>query len=61
MFGLLGALGNLGGVFMPWIVGIMADHTSLNIGIATSTIAPFTMAILIIVMQSKLRKSNIKI
>jgi fucose permease len=59
MFGLLGAMGNLGGVFMPWIVGIMADHTSLNIGIATSTICPLTMALLIIWMRKKIRTAKV--
>ncbi|HEX2948298.1 MAG TPA: MFS transporter, partial [Armatimonadota bacterium] len=53
MFGLLGALGNFGGVFMPWIVGVMADHTSLNYGIATATICPFLMAIILTQMQRR--------
>jgi fucose permease len=26
MFALLGALGNFGGIFMPWLVGVVADH-----------------------------------
>ncbi len=58
MFGLLGAMGNLGGVFMPWIVGIMADHTALNIGIATSTICPLVMALLILWMRNKIRATK---
>lgn len=56
MFGLLGASGNLGGVFMPWIVGIMADRISLNLGIATSTICPFIMALLVLWMRKKMLK-----
>jgi fucose permease len=40
MFGLLGAFGNVGGAFMPWIVGAVADHSTLALGIATSTLCP---------------------
>lgn len=57
MFGLLGALGNFGGVFMPWTVGIMADHTSLNLGIATATLCPLLMALLLIWMARQPQRS----
>ncbi len=45
MFGVLAALGNLGGVFMPWIVGVAADASALNLGIATATLCPFLMVL----------------
>jgi len=43
MFAALAALGNAGGIFMPWVVGLVADQSALNIGIATSAAAPFLM------------------
>jgi fucose permease len=33
MFALLGALGNFGGIFMPWQVGVVADHWGLRWGL----------------------------
>jgi hypothetical protein len=43
MFGALGALGNAGGIFMPWLVGWIADLRSLPTGLAISTVAPAAM------------------
>ncbi len=51
MFGLLAALGNLGGIFMPWIVGITADHSNLRWGIVTAAACPFIMALLLLWMS----------
>ncbi|HEY3377264.1 MAG TPA: MFS transporter [Armatimonadota bacterium] len=51
MFAMLGAMGNIGGIFMPWVVGIIADEKALNIGIATATFCPLLMALLLIWMQ----------
>jgi fucose permease len=39
MFGLLAAFGNLGGILMPWLVGVTSDWSSLRVGLATSTLA----------------------
>ena len=44
MFGLLAALGNLGGVLMPWLVGIMADHSGMRNGLFTAVLCPLAMA-----------------
>jgi hypothetical protein len=33
---LLGALGNFGGIFMPWLVGVVADYW----GLASATLCP---------------------
>ncbi|HUT37636.1 MAG TPA: MFS transporter [Planctomycetota bacterium] len=38
MFALLAALGNFGGIVMPWLVGAVADATTVSWGIATGTI-----------------------
>lgn len=43
MFGALAALGNAGGIFMPWIVGWVADWRDLHWGLATSALAPLLM------------------
>ncbi len=51
MFGLLGGFGNAGGIFMPWAIGIIADHSALNLGIATSTLCPLLLAFLLLWMR----------
>ena len=43
MFALLGALGNFGGIFMPWLVGVVADHWGLRWGLASATLCPLGM------------------
>jgi fucose permease len=43
MFGALAALGNAGGIFMPWIVGWVADWRDLHWGLATSALAPLLL------------------
>jgi len=51
MFGLLAAFGNLGGILMPWLVGVTADRSSLRLGLATSTACPFLMAFVLLWIQ----------
>lgn len=51
MFGLLGALGNLGGIFMPWLVGVVADHSSLHLGLATGALCPLAMIAVLLWMR----------
>lgn len=51
MFGALAAFGNLGGVFMPWLVGVVADRLDLHWGLATSAIAPALMLPLVLAIQ----------
>jgi fucose permease len=51
MFGLLAAFGNLGGIFMPWLVGVTSDWSSLRLGLATSTICPLLMAFMLLWIQ----------
>ncbi len=48
MFGALAALGNAGGIFMPWLVGFVADRHSLAWGLATSALAPALMLPLVL-------------
>ncbi len=43
MFAALAALGNAGGILMPWIVGVVGDLHDLRWGLATSAIAPLLM------------------
>jgi fucose permease len=48
MFGTLAALGNAGGIFMPWLVGLIADHSNLHWGLAISALAPLAMLPLVL-------------
>jgi len=43
MFGVLAAMGNAGGIMMPWIVGWVADKSNLHWGLAVSALAPLFM------------------
>jgi nitrate/nitrite transporter NarK len=47
MFGLLSASGNLGGIVLPWLVGVVADHSRIAIGIAASAVTPFLMLLVL--------------
>ncbi len=51
MFGALAALGNAGGIVMPWLVGWVADHSDLRWGLATSAIAPALLVPLVLAMR----------
>jgi len=53
MFGALAALGNAGGIFMPWLVGYIADYSNLHWGLAISALAPLLMLPLVL----RLRKT----
>lgn len=53
MFGALAALGNAGGIFMPWLVGIVADRSELAIGLATSAAAPALMLPLVLLLRRR--------
>ncbi len=43
MYSALAALGNAGGILMPWIVGWVADRSDLHWGIFVSVLAPLLM------------------
>jgi fucose permease len=62
LFGLLAACGNLGGILMPWLVGVTSDWSSLRLGLATSTACPLLMAFVLLWMQRQpvvdLREGN---
>jgi len=51
MYGLLAAFGNLGGILMPWLVGVTSDWSSLRLGLATSTACPLLMAFVLLSIQ----------
>jgi nitrate/nitrite transporter NarK len=53
MFGLLAAAGNAGCFFMPWIVGMTADASSLRYGLATATFCPAIMVLLLLWMGAR--------
>lgn len=43
MYGMLAAFGNLGGIAMPWIVGIAADQWTMRIGLGLTALCPLLM------------------
>ena len=43
MFAALAAFGNAGGIFMPWLVGWVADRSDLHWGLSVSALAPLLM------------------
>jgi len=52
MFGALAALGNAGGIVMPWIVGWIADRSDLHWGLAVSALAPLLMLPLVLRLRA---------
>ncbi|MBV9878266.1 MAG: MFS transporter [Verrucomicrobia bacterium] len=52
MFAALAAMGNAGGILMPWIVGWIGDLVNLHWGLAVSTLAPLLMLPLVLVLKS---------
>ncbi|WP_245844098.1 MFS transporter [Nibricoccus aquaticus] len=55
MFGALAALGNAGGIFMPWLVGFIADRSDLHWGLAISAVAPLVMMPLVMWLGRSVR------
>jgi fucose permease len=53
MFGALAALGNAGGIFMPWVVGWVADQHDLHWGLAVSALAPAAMLPIVLALQRR--------
>jgi fucose permease len=53
MFGALAAMGNAGGIFMPWLVGWVADSHSLHEGLAVSALAPALMLPLVLGLRKR--------
>ncbi|HEY5893157.1 MAG TPA: MFS transporter [Chthoniobacterales bacterium] len=43
MYAALAALGNAGGIFMPWAAGFIADRSNLRWGLCISALAPLLM------------------
>ncbi|MCC6794688.1 MAG: MFS transporter [Candidatus Hydrogenedentes bacterium] len=55
MFGLLSAFGNAGCMLVPWVVGIVAERSTLNTGMASIAVFPTVMILLLLglMRQSK--------
>jgi len=60
MFGALAALGNAGGIFMPWAVGAVADVSNLHWGLSVSALAPFIMLPLVLMLHRHKASPSIK-
>jgi MFS family permease len=52
MYGGLAALGNAGGICMPWVVGWVADRQDLHWGLAVSALAPALMLPLVLRLRA---------
>ncbi len=57
MFGALASFGNAGGIFMPWLVGAIADKSDLHYGLAISALAPLFMLPIVLMLGRKSVKS----
>jgi len=53
MFGALASFGNAGGIFMPWLVGLIADKYDLHWGLAISALAPLFMLPIVVALGRK--------
>ena len=51
LFGLMAAMGNFGGIFMPWVVGAIADVSNLRWGLATAALCPVFMLVALFWMR----------
>jgi fucose permease len=58
MYSALAALGNAGGILMPWIVGWVADRSDLHWGIFVSVLAPLLMLPIVIAMSRRVRTNS---
>jgi hypothetical protein len=45
MFGVLSAVGNIGGVLMPWAVGVVGDASRIGVGIAATAVCPILILV----------------
>jgi fucose permease len=52
MFSLLAVAGNLGGIVMPWLVGVLADNWSTRLGIGAVCVCPCLLLLLLSRMRS---------
>lgn len=51
MFALLAALGNFGGIVMPWGIGLIADQAGLAMGLAVAAACPALMILTLLALQ----------
>ncbi len=59
MFGMLAACGNMGCMAMPWLVGVIAEQKSLNLGLAALVVCPVIMMVILTGMSlSQARKQG---
>jgi MFS family permease len=53
MYGGLAALGNAGGICLPWVVGWVADRHNLHWGLAVSALAPAIMLPIVLRLRAQ--------
>ena len=58
MFGIIAALGNSGGVIMPWLMGIVTQKSNIALGFAVDMAAPLLLLAIIFVLSRISRKAG---
>lgn len=53
MFALLAGLGNSGCIVMPWVIGFVAEHSRLNLGLATAAACPLMIIALLALLRQE--------
>ena len=53
MFGMLAGVGNLRCMAVPWCVGVIAERSALNVGIAAIAVCPAVMALMLVAIMKK--------
>ena len=61
MFGVLAASGNFGCTFMPWVIGVAADHWAINWGLSTATLCPLGLALLLLWMRRQAGAAPVRV
>ena len=59
MFGVLAACGNMGCMTMPWLVGVIAERSRINLGLAALVVCPVIMMVILTgIALSRARKQG---
>ncbi|HPO15157.1 MAG TPA: MFS transporter [Candidatus Hydrogenedentes bacterium] len=53
MFGMLAASGNAGCLILPWLIGFLAEHSTLQYALAAGTLCPLLISLLPLLMPPK--------
>ncbi len=60
MYCALTTFGNAGGIFMPWLVGWVADRSTLPLGVSVSALAPLIMIPIVLAMGHRPQRGVVR-